>query len=202
MKIAIVTRLAAKWDMNVDSCQCPKILSFVRQIQKMIRSTPDNGPTFEILLNPELTQATVDGRSEQLDISRSDERRFHLLYHNKSWNVEILGLDRSTKICHVKINNREIQVQLKDRMDDLLQSLGMASTGPVLQKEIKAPMPGMVINILVQEGQEVEKDTPLLILEAMKMENVIKSPTQGTIKRIGATKGSAVEKNALLLEFC
>jgi biotin carboxyl carrier protein len=62
-------------------------------------------------------------------------------------------------------------------------------------------MPGMVLNILVQAGDTVEKDTPILILEAMKMENVIKSPTQAVVKKVHAIKGVAVEKNAVLIEF-
>jgi biotin carboxyl carrier protein len=62
-------------------------------------------------------------------------------------------------------------------------------------------MPGLVLNIMAEEGQSVEKDTPLIILEAMKMENVIKSPAQGVVKKINAIKGQAVEKNAVLIEF-
>ena len=67
--------------------------------------------------------------------------------------------------------------------------------------EVKAPMPGMVLNILVQEGAEVKKGDALLVLEAMKMENIIKSPCDGTVKRVAATKGTAVEKNQLLIQF-
>jgi biotin carboxyl carrier protein len=68
-------------------------------------------------------------------------------------------------------------------------------------KEVKAPMPGMVLQILVSAEQEVEKDSALLILEAMKMENVIKSPAAGKVKRIAIEKGVAVEKNTVLIEF-
>ena len=62
-------------------------------------------------------------------------------------------------------------------------------------------MPGMVLNILVAEGQQVKKGDSLLVLEAMKMENVLKSPTDGVIKKVVATKGTAVEKNQLLIQF-
>ena len=68
-------------------------------------------------------------------------------------------------------------------------------------KNIKAPMPGMVLNILVEDGDTVTKDQAVVILEAMKMENVIKSPVDGTIKKVGVTKGVAVEKNTILIEF-
>jgi biotin carboxyl carrier protein len=67
--------------------------------------------------------------------------------------------------------------------------------------DIKAPMPGMVLNILVKEGDTVKKGDAILVLEAMKMENILKSPTDGLIKKIAAVKGTAVEKNQLLIQF-
>jgi biotin carboxyl carrier protein len=62
-------------------------------------------------------------------------------------------------------------------------------------------MPGMVLSVSVAEGQQVQKGDPLLVLEAMKMENVIKSPGEGTVKSIAVKAGAAVEKNALLIRF-
>ena len=66
---------------------------------------------------------------------------------------------------------------------------------------IKAPMPGLILEINVKVGQEVKEDEPLLILEAMKMENIITSPRDGIIKSISVNKTDAVEKNQLLIEF-
>ena len=67
--------------------------------------------------------------------------------------------------------------------------------------DLKAPMPGLVLSIDVEVGKEVKKGDALLILEAMKMENVIKSPTDGVIKSIAVKTSQAVEKNQLLLNF-
>ena len=66
---------------------------------------------------------------------------------------------------------------------------------------VKAPMPGLILEINVKVGQEVKENDPLLILEAMKMENIITSPRDGIIKLIDAKKGDAVEKNQLLINF-
>ena len=66
---------------------------------------------------------------------------------------------------------------------------------------IKAPMPGLVLSILVEEGKEVKKGDALIILEAMKMENILKSPADGIVKKIAVKKGVPVEKNQLLIEF-
>ena len=77
----------------------------------------------------------------------------------------------------------------------------MSSGSAVKVNEIKAPMPGLVVKVLVEPQHEVKKGDPVLILEAMKMENIIKSPCDGVIKSINTSKGSAVEKNHTLISF-
>ena len=67
--------------------------------------------------------------------------------------------------------------------------------------DVKAPMPGLVLGVSVEIGQEVQKGDGLLILEAMKMENVIKSVGEGIVKAIHIEQGKAVEKGQLLIEM-
>ena len=67
--------------------------------------------------------------------------------------------------------------------------------------DLKAPMPGRVLEILVNEGDSVVEGDGLIVLEAMKMENVIKSNREGVLKSIQTTVGDSVEKNAILLSF-
>jgi len=167
----------------------------------MIRTQHTNGQTKTIEFDDERRTVTVDGISGPLDALFLSEGRVHLIWKKASWNIEIVSLDRETKQAVISVNGRLHAVQLKERLDDLLNRLGMAGAGAIRQRDVRAPMPGMVIQILVKEGQEVIKDEPLLILEAMKMENVIKSPAPGVIKRVGATQGIAVEKNMVLVEF-
>ena len=143
----------------------------------------------------------VNGESLQPDIVQLNERRFHYIVNHGSYKVEISSVDKSAKKVEVRVNGRKFEIQYKDRYDDLLKSMGMESTDAGKHMNVKAPMPGMVLEILVKTGDSVEKGTPLLILEAMKMENVIKSPGDGLIGNISASKGLAVEKNELLLEF-
>jgi biotin carboxyl carrier protein len=94
-----------------------------------------------------------------------------------------------------------VKVDLKDKADLLLKQLGLSNLAANSKKDIKAPMPGLILNIMVEEGKEVKKGDPLLILEAMKMENVIKSPSDGVVKSIKTQKGKSVEKNQILIEF-
>ena len=62
-------------------------------------------------------------------------------------------------------------------------------------------MPGLVIDVCISEGDKIKKGDKIIVLEAMKMENIIKSPTDGIIKKINVNKGMAVEKNQILINF-
>ncbi|MCE3258805.1 MAG: acetyl-CoA carboxylase biotin carboxyl carrier protein subunit, partial [Bacteroidetes bacterium] len=98
-------------------------------------------------------------------------------------------------------NSVKFNLQLKDKYDELLHTLGLDNLATKKVSEIKAPMPGMVLNVLVGEGTAVKKGDALIILEAMKMENILKSPADGIVKKVIATKGNAVEKNQVLIQF-
>ena len=165
----------------------------------MVKATVNGTATFQ--LNMAEGRAEVDGKNYTLDVVNTGNTHSHWLIDNRSMVAEVVASNPETKEFTVKVNNNTYQVQLKDKFDELLESLGMASAGKKRITEVKAPMPGLVLNILVKEGDTVTKDTPLLILEAMKMENVIKSATDAVIKRVSAVKGVPVEKNAVLIEF-
>lgn len=79
--------------------------------------------------------------------------------------------------------------------------LGLQAGGGQKINSVKAPMPGLVLEVSVAPGQAVQKGDTLLILEAMKMENVIKAAGEGVVKAIPATKGLAVDKGQVLIEF-
>jgi biotin carboxyl carrier protein len=167
----------------------------------MIRATTPDGQSLALEFNEAGTDVTVNGKRSPIDIQRTGNRYFHILRSNRSWNAEVLHIDREAKTVRLVVNGKEFSIALRQPIDDLLSSMGMAGGTLKNQKEVKAPMPGMVLKMLVSEGQAVSRDEPLVILEAMKMENVIKSPVDGTIRRIGASQGLAVEKNTVLVEF-
>lgn len=92
-------------------------------------------------------------------------------------------------------------VEVKDEQELLLDRLGFKTGAAAAEGILKAPMPGKILEIMVQEGDEVEKDQPLAILEAMKMENELKAPISGTIASISAEVGQSLEKNSPILEI-
>lgn len=135
------------------------------------------------------------------DIVRVNERMFHIIEKHKSYKIEVIKKDDALKEYQIKVNNTIYKVNVKDNTDLLLSKLGMGVLNNDTTKEVKAPMPGLILQIMVCEGQVVKKGDPVLILEAMKMENVLKSPADGTIKSIIAEKGRSVEKNQILIQF-
>lgn len=143
----------------------------------------------------------VDGQEVVLDIEKIDAISFHVLKDGHSYNITIVDMDKGSKKVSIKLNNHIYDVVLKDRMDLLLQKMGLENNQTQSKKEVKAPMPGLILEIFVKEGQEVKKGDKLYILEAMKMENVIKSPQDGTISMISTSVGESVEKNNTIMAF-
>lgn len=144
-------------------------------------------------------KGTVDGKPVSLDVYDSGDGKLHVISGTKSFQAEILSAEG--KAYKIKVGNHLYELNLQDENDALLKRLGMESTGSSRAKDLKAPMPGMVLDILIKAGQEVSKNDPLIILEAMKMENVIKSPADGLISKVSISTGQAVEKDELLIEF-
>jgi biotin carboxyl carrier protein len=101
----------------------------------------------------------------------------------------------------IRVNGKKMQVETRDKMALLLESMGLSAASEVKVNNIKAPMPGLVLRVLVEQGQEVKKGDPLLVLEAMKMENMIKSPADAKIASVDVNLSQAVEKNQVLISF-
>lgn len=147
------------------------------------------------------TQMMLSNKEVSYDLVPIKGQQYHMIKDKQSYTLELLHLDAKEKLISVKVNGKIFKLQLKDKYDKLLHSLGMDVMASVKVSDLKAPMPGLVLNIGVSVGHEVKKDEPIIVLEAMKMENVLKSPADGIIKSIHVKKGDAVEKNQLLLCF-
>ena len=136
-----------------------------------------------------------------LDIIPVSPDVFHLLKNNKSYHIRFLKNGIQEKHYKVEINHRPYDVVINDELDMLIKKMGMERGISKNIIEIHAPMPGLILDITIKEGQQVNENDSLLILEAMKMENSVVSPRNGIIKRINVLKGDTVEKGQVLIEF-
>ncbi|MDF0715780.1 acetyl-CoA carboxylase biotin carboxyl carrier protein subunit [Muricauda sp. 334s03] len=136
-----------------------------------------------------------------LDLIKTGNDAYHLLKDGASYHIKILDSDFNKGSYTISINGSEYQTSIQTPLDELIKKMGFAvNTGKNIDF-ISAPMPGLILDILVEEGQEVNEEDQLLILEAMKMENIITSPRNGVIKSVSVSKGDAVDKKQLLIEF-
>jgi acetyl/propionyl-CoA carboxylase alpha subunit len=145
---------------------------------------------------------SIDGETEKgIDLIEVKQGIFHIIKDNKSYNAEVLKANHEEKNFVIRVNGNKYTVQLKDKYDDLLKELGIEGTSAKKVKELKAPMPGLVVDIRVNEGDEIKKGDALVVLQAMKMENILKSPADAIIKKIHVKKEDTIEKNQILISF-
>lgn len=143
----------------------------------------------------------INGKEIVLDIYTESPQQVNVIHEGKSYNVLIHKVNKEEKEITLSVNGKATTLKLRSQTELLLKSLGLDAA--LVQKidSIKAPMPGLIHTIFVSEGQAVKKGDPVIILEAMKMENIIKSPGDGIIGKILVESKASVDKGAVLLRF-
>lgn len=143
----------------------------------------------------------VNGNLLNWDMKPLPDGTFSIISNNRSYVASIEHIDRESKTVKIRLNQEVYEAAITEPIDQLLAKMGINNAAEKKARVIKAPMPGMILKILVSPGQQLKKDDPLLILEAMKMENVFKSPADATVKAIKAEEHKAVEKGEILIEL-
>lgn len=143
----------------------------------------------------------LNGQSADLDTVSNGERSFQILRDGKTYSVHVVEVNRAENRVALLVNGKKANVEVSTELDRLLKRLGLENASAGRISEVKAPMPGLIHSIQAEVGQAVEKGDQLLVLEAMKMENVIKSPTEGVVSQIHVKQGESVEKSQLLISF-
>jgi biotin carboxyl carrier protein len=155
--------------------------------------------TYSVEKNGDETR--VNQKAITWDLKWMGDRKIHLIQGSRSLEAELLVIDLEAKTLQIRLGHKTTTLQLKDRFDLLLAEMGMNAVGSGSLKEIKAPMPGLILDLKVAPGDVVKKGDVVLILEAMKMENSIKSPGDGVVKEVKVSLKQSVEKNQVLLQF-
>jgi biotin carboxyl carrier protein len=157
--------------------------------------------SYKVSVNTTSQIEITEENLNNLDSIYVSQNKFHILKNNKPFIAEIVSADFLSKKYTVKINNNIYEIDIASDLDILIKGLGIERGRTKIVNVIKAPMPGLILEINVEVGQEVNEGDSLLILEAMKMENSFLSPRNGKIKSIAVEKGHAVDKGQLLIEF-
>jgi len=126
--------------------------------------------------------------------------RTQLLVDNRSYEVEVRADSDDTRRV-VFMRGVELAVEIENyNLARLRKTAGM-TVAPGMERQLRAPMPGLVLDVKVAPGDSVNKGDSLVIVEAMKMENVLKAAADATVARVLVTRGASVEKNDVLVEF-
>lgn len=145
------------------------------------------------------SQIFLNNEVRDYEVNQISDNLYILSMKNQVHEIEILSISNDNYT--LKIDGVSLSAELLDHQKQILKALGIEVDAEEKVDQVVSPMPGSIIEISSKAGDEVEKGTPLLILEAMKMENVIKSPAAGTVKEIKVSVGESVEKNQVLLVF-
>jgi biotin carboxyl carrier protein len=167
----------------------------LKEIQKMIKLKIGDHEA------QEFSDEQIHAFKNDLDVKEIKPYTYSVIHNHKSHEIAIAKIDKDTQTISLTIDGIATQVKYANKIDLLLEKMGIDTSAKTKLALLKAPMPGLVVEWYVKEGDHVQAGDKLLILEAMKMENAIKSTGEGVIKKIHASKGQAVEKNQLLIDF-
>ncbi|MCF8293586.1 MAG: acetyl-CoA carboxylase biotin carboxyl carrier protein subunit [Chitinophagaceae bacterium] len=145
--------------------------------------------------------ASVNGVPVDIEFVKSATNSFKMRMNGVEKDADLVKLDKENKLVIVRIEGKKFAVQIKEPVDLMLDKLGINSKSTKKVNNLKAPMPGLVIKILAEQGKHYKAGDALMILEAMKMENVFKAAADVTIKAIEITERQTVEKGQILMVF-
>jgi biotin carboxyl carrier protein len=135
------------------------------------------------------------------EINDLGDQVYSISKNGKTHVLEVLKVSLDDKTMTIRSNHRTFDVVFKDELDLVLDKMGIKRSAELVNKNVKAPMPGKVLEVLIKEGDKLSKGDNMLILEAMKMENVIKAETDCVVKKVHISKLENVEKNQVLIEL-
>ncbi len=156
---------------------------------------------YDYAVNKNGDELLVNNKTIQADIKQLSPLTWHIIEQLRSYNVEVINFDKVLKTAQIRVNNNIYSITAKDQFDLLLEKMGLSGLATAKISELKAPMPGLVLKVFAEEGATVQKGDNLFILEAMKMENIIKSPVDTVVKSVKIKPGDKVEKGQILLQF-
>jgi biotin carboxyl carrier protein len=163
---------------------------------KLIAEIEGEKSHLELRREGEAASAEVEGRRYRLEVREPEPGVFLLLHEGRVYECRVGGAGASAGGAEVRVGNNSYRVRLSD--PKRLRAAGAAAGHKGGRAQVLAPMPGKVVRVLVEEGQEVEAGAGLVVVEAMKMQNELKSPKAGTVAELHAREGATVNAGDVL----
>jgi biotin carboxyl carrier protein len=160
----------------------------------------EGNKTYQVKANGFIFSFT-DEEINAIDLHQVSPTGFNLIKDHQSINARLINANSTGKMQVIEIEAETFTVEIKDELDQELEKMGFGLAANKQIKEIKAPMPGLVLDIAVTDGQAVNEGDKILILGAMKMENSILIHSAARIKKVAVVSGQAVEKGQVLVEL-
>lgn len=162
----------------------------------------EHKPSYRIILEDRHWDIDIKDDPEYLpEIIERDGNQLIIRYGNRHFKAEVISEDPLAKTYELSINGRQFTLSLQTPLDAMIADMGLNRSTKKSANTLTAPMPGMVLELNVNVGDQVAEGESLLILEAMKMENVLKSIADVTVKEVLVKKGDAVDKGQALIVF-
>ena len=157
-----------------------------------------NEHEFLLSVNHETDEIHVNGAKETADIDliKIDEGLFHLLLENRSYLVSVTNTNINLR---ASVGGEEYTVEIEDNISRLKSKYGSTDEAVQTLGKVHSPMPGLVVKFYVSVGDDVLLNAPLLVLEAMKMENEISAPIKGKVTEISVSIGQNISTETLLM---
>jgi biotin carboxyl carrier protein len=137
----------------------------------------------------------LEGHYQRIGLNEVEFR-----YHERNYSATISKTNEA-RTYEVLLNGKNYSIQITNNLDDLISEMGLNVLDVKDAGDIFSPMPGLVLEVMAREGENVIEGQSLVILEAMKMENIIKSTGAGVVKSVSIKNGDKVEKGQLLISI-
>jgi biotin carboxyl carrier protein len=164
----------------------------------MYTATVNENKKFSILFKDQVV--VVNDLEYRPEITKVDDSAFLVIMNNKPYYLSIIKKGKDRRSFQLLVNNRPVSVRI-NHQSETATSESSAPGAKRLVEYIKAPMPGLIADILVSDGEDVIDGQPLLILKAMKMENILRAPHDGTIRLVLVENGQKISKDEVLIQF-
>ena len=154
----------------------------------------------KISVNNEFEFSLCPSDVENLVLVKTAAQKFLMRHESINYHIDVKQGKESKKF-YLELDGHMYHIEILDELDQLIDTLGYSEIISKVSGEIKSPMPGNVLEILIKEGNSIKKGDPMIILEAMKMENVLRSKVNGKVVETHVKDKDNVNKGDLLISI-